>query len=173
MDYSQWSIYHRNKRSRRDIDQSLLGNAYVNRSAILKYAEKSYYRIEGASFGSRSHAVTKLTIHVLACRCARKMILFLFPRFFGVTDVVTSWRHVMTSQNLNYLSQLRDVLENWFFFVSMNFLVNEFENIIKFLIVGCRDVITSCHNVTIPDFWYLSLEMCWKVDFFISMDFWS
>ena len=30
---------HRNKRSRRDIDQSLLENAYVNRSAILKYAE--------------------------------------------------------------------------------------------------------------------------------------
>ena len=93
--------------------------------------------------------------------------------FFWVTDVVTSWRHVMTSQNMNYLSQLRDVLESWFFFVSMIFLVSEFKNIIKFLIVGCRDVITSCHSVTIPDFWYISLEMCWKVDFFISMDFWS
>ena len=70
---------------------------------------------------------------------------------FWVTDVVTSWRHVMTSQNLNYLSQLRDVLESWFFFVSMDFLVNDFKNIIKFLIVWCHDVMTSFHSVTKPD----------------------
>ena len=132
------------------------------------------------------HEVTELTIHILACRCARKMILFLFPWYFGslssnmllishlvccrdvmtschdvtkadlpisacryavidflilflfpwffrslsskmllifhVCDVVTSWRHVMTSQNLIHVSQLVDVLERWFFFCFHGFL---------------------------------------------------
>ena len=89
---------------------------------------------------------------------------------FWVTDVVTSWCHVMTSQNLNYLSQLRDVLESWFFFVSMDSFVVDFKNIIKFLIVRCRDVMTSCHSVAKPDLpksQLLNLEMCWKVDFFL------
>ena len=73
------------------------------------------------------HEVTELTIHILACRCARKMILFLFLWYFEswssklllvshLYNAVTSWRHVMTSQNLIYLSQLVDVLESWFFF---------------------------------------------------------
>ena len=31
---------------------------------------------------------------------------------FYLYDVVTSWRHVVMSQNLIYLSKLRDVLES-------------------------------------------------------------
>ena len=77
------------------------------------------------------HDVTKPDLPISACRCARKLILFLFLWFFGslnsltllifyLCDVVTPWRHVMTSQNLIYLlSQLVDVLEIWLFFVSM------------------------------------------------------
>ena len=79
------------------------------------------------------HDVTKPDLPISACRCARKLILFLFPWFFRslsskmllifhLCDAVTSWRHVMTSLNLIYLSQLVDVLESWFFFVSMVFL---------------------------------------------------
>ena len=115
---------------------------------------------------------------------------------------MTSWRHVMTSQNLIYLSQLVDVLEScfffcfhgysghwvwkcyWFFsrvmkwrhdvmswrhktnlpisacrcarklilfFLSMSFLVTEFKNVIDFLFVWWRDVMTSCHDVRKPD----------------------
>ena len=56
----------------------------------------------------------------------------------------------MTSQNLIDLSQLKDVLESRFFFASMDFLVNELKNVIKFLIVRCRDVMTSC-DVPKPD----------------------
>ena len=70
---------------------------------------------------------------------------------FHLCDDVTSWRHVMTSQNLIYLSQLPDVLESWFFFVSMIFWVTEFINVIDFSFVWWRDVMTSCHDVTKPD----------------------
>ena len=38
-------------------------------------------------------------------------MMIIFHLFFAVT----SWRHVMTSLNLIYLSQLVDVLESWFF----------------------------------------------------------
>ena len=73
------------------------------------------------------HDVTKLDLPISACRCARKLILFLFPGIFRslsskmilifhVCDDVMSWRHVMTSQNLIYLSQFVDLLESWFFF---------------------------------------------------------
>ena len=72
------------------------------------------------------HDVTKLDLPISACRCARKLILFLFSWIFRsvssnmllifyLSDDVTSWRHVMTSQNLVYSSQLVDVLKRWFF----------------------------------------------------------
>ena len=67
---------------------------------------------------------------------------------FHLCDAVTSWRHVMTSLNLIYLSQLVDVLESWFFFVSMIFQVTEFKDVLVFPFVWCRDVMTSCHDVT-------------------------
>ena len=73
------------------------------------------------------HDVTKPDVPISACRWARELILFLFPwvfrslsskmlLIFYLCDDVTSWRHVMTSQNLMYLSQLVDELESWFFF---------------------------------------------------------
>ena len=78
------------------------------------------------------HDVTKLIFPISACRCARKMILFLFPWYFGLLrsemlsvlylhDDVTSWRHVMTSKTGCTLSQLVEVLERWLFFVSIVF----------------------------------------------------
>ena len=78
------------------------------------------------------HDVTKLDLPISASRWARKFILFSFPWFsrslnskilmiFHLYDVVTSWRHVMTSLNLIYLSQLVDVLESWFFFCFYGF----------------------------------------------------
>ena len=79
------------------------------------------------------HDVTKPYSPISACRLARKLILFLFPWFFrslsskmlsifNFCDAVTSWRHVMTSLNLIYLSQPVDVLESWFFFCFHSFL---------------------------------------------------
>ena len=77
--------------------------------------------------------VTKPDLPISACRWARKLILFLFPWFvrslsskmlliFHLCDDVMSWRHVVTSQNLIYLSQLVDELESWFFFCFHGFL---------------------------------------------------
>ena len=108
------------------------------------------------------HDVTKPDSPISACVCARKLILFLFPWFFEslssemlliffLSDDVTSRRHVMTSQNLIYLSQLVYVLESWFFFVYMFFQVTEFKKVIEFLFKWWRDVMTSCHDVTKPD----------------------
>ena len=56
------------------------------------------------------HDGTKPDLPISACRCARKLILFLLPWFcrsliskmlldFHLCDAVTSWRHVMTSLN--------------------------------------------------------------------------
>ena len=70
---------------------------------------------------------------ISACKCARKLILFLFLWFFGsliskmlfilyLCYAVTSWRHVMTSLNLIHLSQLVDELESWFFFCFHGFV---------------------------------------------------
>ena len=79
------------------------------------------------------HDVTKPDLPISACRWARKLFLFLFPWFFRspsskmllvfyFCDDVMSWRHVMPSQNLIYLSQLVDVQESWFFFCFHGFL---------------------------------------------------
>ena len=73
------------------------------------------------------HDAPKLIFPISACRCARKMILFLFLWNFGLLsskmlsvlylhDDVTSWRRVMTSKTGGTLSQLVEVLERWFFF---------------------------------------------------------
>ena len=108
------------------------------------------------------HDVTKPDLPISACICARKLILFLFPWFcrslsskmlliFDLCDDVTSWRHVMTSQNLIYLSQLVYVLESWFFFCFHGFLGHWVQKCYWFLFVWWRDVMTSCHDVTKPD----------------------
>ena len=105
------------------------------------------------------HDVTKPDLPILACGCARKLILFLFPWFFRslsskmslifhLCDAVTSWRHVMTSLNLIYLSQLVDVLESKFFFCFHGFLGHWVQRCHYFLFLWCRDVMTSCHDVT-------------------------
>ena len=102
------------------------------------------------------HEVTELTIHILACRCARKMILFLFLWYFEspsskmllifhLYDAVTSWRHVMTSQNLIYLSQLVDVLESWFFFCFHGFFRSLSSKML--LISHLYDAVTSWRHV--------------------------
>ena len=78
--------------------------------------------------------------------------------FFHFRYVVTSWRHVMTSQHMIYLSQLVDVLENLYFFDSIVLWVTEFIIVINFLLAWCLDVMTSCHDVTKPD---LPISACW------------
>ena len=94
--------------------------------------------------------------HILAFRCARKMILLLFLWYFESSssnmlsishlyDSVTPWRHVMTSQNLICLSQLVNLLESWFFFVSMVFKSLSSKTL---LIFHLCDVMMSCHDVT-------------------------
>ena len=60
---------------------------------------------------------------------------------------VTSWRHVMTSLNLIYLSQLVDVLESWFFFCFHGFLSHWVQNAINFSFLWFRHIMTSCHDV--------------------------
>ena len=105
------------------------------------------------------HDVTKPDLPISACRCARNLILFLFLCFFRslssntllishLCDAVTSWRHVMTSLNLIYLSQLVDVLESWFFFCFHSILDHWFQICHYFTFLWCRDVMTSCHDVT-------------------------
>ena len=107
------------------------------------------------SFSTWRHEVAELTIHILASRCARKMIFFLFLWYFEspsskmllifhLYDAVTSWRHVMTSQNLIYLSQLLDVLESWFFLFPWFFM--SLSSKILMIFHFC-DVVTSGRHV--------------------------
>ena len=108
------------------------------------------------------HDVTKHDLSISACRCARKLILFLFPWFFRSLSskllfishlcyAVTSWRHVMTSLNLIHLSQLVDELESWFFFCFHGFVGHWVQK--NWCFFTCmmswrHDVMTSCHDVT-------------------------
>ena len=127
------------------------------------------------------HDVTKPDLPISACICARKLILFLFPWFFRsmsskmllifyLCDDVTSWRHVMTSQNLIYLSQLVDVLESWFFFCFQGFLGNGLQNVIVSSLVWWRDVMSSCHDVTNTD---LPISACrWARELILFLFLW-
>ena len=96
---------------------------------------------------------------------------------FHLCDHVTSWRHVMTSQNLIYLSQLVDVLERWFFFCFHGFHVTEFRYLNKFLILfmllrhdvmSWRHVNTYHHPSSLTD---LVVEPYWDY-YTISMLIW-
>ena len=101
------------------------------------------------------HDVTKLDSPISACRRARKLIRFLFPWFFRslsstilmifhLCDVVTSWRHVMTSQKLFNLSQVMNLLERW--------SCSGFHGFSGCLFSKCQCScfcgMISCHNVT-------------------------
>ena len=116
------------------------------------------------------HDVTKPDLPISACRCARKLILFLFPWFFRslsskmllifhFCDAVTSWRHVMTSLNLIYLSQLVDVLESWFFFCFHGFLGHWVQKCYWFftcVMPWRHDVMSWRHFMTSLNFIHLS-----------------
>ena len=128
------------------------------------------------------HDVTKPNL--LSQLCARKLILFLFLWFFRslssnlllifyFCDHVTSWRHVMTSQNLIYLSQLVDVLGSWFFFCFYSFLGHWVQICNWFFIFVIRDVMTSCHDVTKPNLPISACRCARKLTFFVSMVFMS
>ena len=112
------------------------------------------------------HDVTKPDLPISACWCARTLILFLFLCFFGslsslallisdLLDVLTSWRHAMTSQNLIYLFQFVesvDVLESLFFSRFYGFTSDwDDERYYFFIFMWYRDVMTSCHDVTKSD----------------------
>ena len=131
------------------------------------------------------HDVTKPDLSISACRWARKLILFLFPWVFKsmssklilnfhLCDAVTSWRHVMTSLNLIYLSQLVDMLESWFFFCFHGFLVHWVQKCYQFSIYVMpwrHDVMSWRHYE--PDS-YISASRCARkmIFFLISMVFW-
>ena len=114
------------------------------------------------------HKTWFIIYSISACRCPRKLILFLFPWFVGsissiilliiyLFEVVTSRRHVMTSQTLMYLSQPADVLEKWFFFVSMVFFGSlSLKMLLNFIcsMLWRHDVISWRHKTW---FTYLSL----------------
>ena len=114
------------------------------------------------------HDVTNHDSPISACTRARKLILFLFPWFFGslsskmwlnfhLRDAVTSWRHVMTSQILIHLSQLVDVLERWLFFCFHGFLGHWVQRCYQFFIcvmLWRHDVMSWRHKTW---FTYLSL----------------
>ena len=129
------------------------------------------------------HDVTELTIHISAFRCARKLIIFLFSCIFRslsskmlfifhLCDDVTSWRHVMTSQNLIYLSQLLDGLESWLFFLFLWFFRSLSSKML--FISHLRDDVTSWrHVMTSQNLIYLSqlLDGLESWFFFVSMVF--
>ena len=134
-----------------------------------------FYVMWRHSISTWRHEVKELTIHILASRCDRKMILFLFLWYsespsskmlliFHLYDEVTSWPYVMTSQNLIYLSQLIDVLESWFFFCFHSFFRSMSSKML--LIFRLYYAVTSwCHVMTSLNLIYLSqlvdvLE-CW------------
>ena len=97
------------------------------------------------------HDATTLIFPISACRCARKMILFLFLWYSGLLsskmlsflylhDDVTSWRHVMTSKTGCTLSQLVEVLEIWFFFCFYSILGCLVQKYHRFRIFICGHV---------------------------------
>ena len=110
------------------------------------------------------HDAPKLIFPISACRCARKMILFLFLWNFGLLsskmlsvlylhDDVTSWRHIMTSchdvKNRLYCSQLVEVLERWFFFCFYSFpafLVQKCYRFCVCMMSWRHDVTSWCHK---------------------------
>ena len=107
---------------------------------------------------------------ISACRCARKMIIFLFLWNFGLLsskmlsvlylhDDVTSWRHVMTSKTGDTLSQLVEVLERWFFFCFYSFPACLVQICYRFCVCMMswrHDVTSWCHKT---HFFYISLSM--------------
>ena len=137
------------------------------------------------------HDVTKPDLPISACRWARKLILFLFPWFFGslgskmllifyLCDDVTSWRHVMTSQNLIHLSQLVDVLESWFFFLfpwffrSLSSKIWMIFNFVDVLASWCH-VMTSRQYLSSPysTYWSCSWAIVWFLyKFYANLSCW-
>ena len=129
------------------------------------------------------HDAPKLIFSISACRCARKMILFLFLWNFGLLsskmlsilylhDDVMSWRHVMTSKTGGTLSQLVEVLERWFFFCFYSFPARLVWKCYRFCVcmMSWRDVMTSQNSfllyqlVVVLKWWYTCISVDISVD---------
>ena len=86
-------------------------------------------------------------------------------------EAVTSWRHSMTHPNLFSLSQLVDVLERSFRFVSMKLWVAEFENVVSLYlhddVTSWRQVMTSKTGCTLSQL----VEVLERWFFFIFYSF--
>ena len=74
---------------------------------------------------------------------------------FHLCDAVTLWRHVMTSQNRIYLSQLVDVLESWFFFLFPWFF-RSLSSKLLLIVYLCDDVTSWRHVMMSQNLIYLS-----------------
>ena len=109
---------------------------------------------------------------ISACRCARKMIIFLFLWNFGLLsskllsvlylhDDVTSWRHVMTSKTGGTPSQLVDVLARWLFFCFYSILGWQNQKYHWFCICICGYVMPWRYDVMawLYDVTYLTLSI--------------
>ena len=121
------------------------------------------------------HDVTEPDLPISACRCARKLILFFVSMFFRSLSskmliishlcfAVTSWRRVMTSLNLIYLSQLVDVLESWLFFCLHGFVGHWVQEDWWFFIrmISWRHDVMSWRHKNCST--YLRLWIHWKDD---------
>ena len=100
---------------------------------------------------------TKLILLISSCRCARKMILFFFLRYFGLPNStmlsvlyshndVTSLRHFLTSKQAVLISACRRARDDYFF-VSIVFRLAMFK-IVIFNVLWCHHAMTWRHEVT-------------------------
>ena len=96
---------------------------------------------------------------ISSCRCARKLILFLFPWFvvsisskmlliIYLFEVMTSRHHVMTSTNPDVPISVCRCARKVILFCFHVFLGNWVQNCQRFFLFICRHVMTSCHDVT-------------------------
>ena len=105
----------------------------------------------------------KTNLTISACRCAKKLILFLFPwvfwslsskmsLIFHLCDDVTSWRHVMTSKKPDLpISDCRCARTLLLFLFPWFYRSLSSDMLLILHLLWCRDVMTSCHDVTKPD----------------------
>ena len=113
------------------------------------------------------HDVTKPDSSISACRCARKLILFLFSWFLRSLSsemlFIFHLCYVMTSLNLIHLSQLVDELESWFpwFRRSVSSKKLMIFHLYDVMTSWRHDVMSSRHRNCLT---YLRLWINWKDD---------
>ena len=117
-----------------------------------------------------------IDIDIFACRWARTTNFFLFLQFFRSRNTMTSllfllrhcltsWRHVMTSQNLPNLSLLVDELERQKFLCFCSFIGREIQWHHYFFVASLLDVMTLRPDVTLYIMPISLLRWAWITNF--------